>query len=203
MQMLCHESWALASLRCEMLPLVLLLLSVLLLLNAPLRSRLFCQSQRRLEGPQVLRNLPDEVPDGLLWGILDLDDVKYLVQVLSPEDATLDLFHPLADFVAHTTAGVDRLVLAGGFAAKELSLLTAHHHDVVPPLFCPLQGVSRSVSLFSRAREALDISIVLGLDVGESKTRKQLLDSSLTGVPNGMSRKNLVGTCWLVSFDLN
>lgn len=48
----------------------------------------------------------------------------------------------------------------------------------------------------------LDILIVLGLDVLESKARKQLLDSSLAGVPNGMSGKNLADACWLVSFNL-
>ena len=62
--------------------------------------------------------------------------------------------------------------------------------------------MSRSVSLFGRARVVLDIPIVLGLDVGESKARKRLLDPSLSSVPNGMSRKNLIGACWLVSFDL-
>lgn len=110
------------------------------MLNSPLRSRLFRQSQRRIEGPRALGNLPYEVLDGLLWGVLDLDDVKDPVQVLSPEDATLDLFHPLADFVAHTIVcwGMAGCFALGGFAAKESSLLTAHHHVVVAPLFCPL-----------------------------------------------------------------
>lgn len=121
----CHESWALAALRCEMLPHVVLLLSVLLLLRSPLLSRLFRQSQRRLEGPHVLGNLADEVPNDLLRGVLDLDDVKDTVKMLPTKDTTLNLFHPLVDFVAHTMVGVD------GFAARESRLQTAHHHNVV------------------------------------------------------------------------
>lgn len=49
----------------------------------------------------------------------------------------------------------------------------------------------------------LDIPVVLGLDVGESKARKQVLDSSPAGVPKGVSRKNLVGACRLVSLNIN
>lgn len=123
-----------------MLPLVLLPLSVLLLLNSPLLSRLFRQSQGRLERPHALGNLSNKVLNGLPRGVLDFDDVKDSVQVLSPENATMDLFHPLADFVAHTIVCwemADCFALRG-FTAKESSLLTAHHHDVVAPLLCPL-----------------------------------------------------------------
>lgn len=180
---------------------VLLLLDVLLPLNPPPLSCLFRRGEGRLEGPRVLGHLSNEAPDGLLRGVLDLDDAKDAVEVPPAADASLDLPHPPADFaVAHpTVVGREGTGSALAAAADES---TAHHHDAAAPLLGPLEGVSRSVSLSGRAPVVPDIPVVLGVDVGESETRKQLLDPALAGVPDGMSRQNLIDACWSVNFNL-